>query len=169
MRDFDYFSPSTAEINPCGCGRRTYWKGGKSSSSSSTSTATSSTVSNLTNTSTVNNSSTSSDTTNTTNNLDKRMVVDGSGIGLSSDSANVTINDVSADNFKALLATTEKLAAQTDATLQKNIDVVSQMSAGIGAAYQDASDKATGNKPILIGGLVVLGLVAVSAYGKSHG
>lgn len=29
MREFDYFTPSTAELNPCGCGRRTYWKGGK--------------------------------------------------------------------------------------------------------------------------------------------
>jgi len=164
--EFDYFSPSAAEINPIGCGRRTLWKGGKSSSASTNTTTTSSIVDNTSNTSTVNDSWTTQETINDTTNLDKRQVVDGNGIGISSDSATVTINDTSGDNYKALLATTERLALQTENTLQKNLDVVSEMSAGVSSAYADASANATANKPILIGGLVVLGLVAVSAFGK---
>lgn len=166
--DFDYFSPSTAEIAPPCCGRRSLWKGGSSSSSSSSEnrTDTTNTTQNTTNTSTQNQSWITETTNNTTNNLDKRQVVDANGIGISSDSAAVTINETSAENFRALLATTEKLALQTEATLQKNLDVVSSMSSGVQAAYQDASSNATANKPILIGGLVVLGLVAVTAFGK---
>lgn len=164
--EVDYFSPSAAEINPVGCGIRTCWKGGSSSSASTNMTSTSSTVDNTSNTSTVNDNWTTETTSNQTTNLDKRQVVDGQGVGISSDSATVTINDTSGDNYKALLAATERLATQTQQTLQKNLDVVSQMSSGVSAAYADASSNATANKPILIGGLVVLGLVAVSAYGK---
>lgn len=83
MRTFDYFSPDARELNPCACGRRRLFKGSSSSSSASTQTI-----------------------TETTNNVaDKRLVVDGGGLGITGDGNGIGLTSNTSTNTTTNITT----------------------------------------------------------------
>ena len=128
--------------------------------------------------------STSSSTQTTTNNTDKRLVADGGSVGISSDSSNVSFNQLdagaitagtnvalagianNANNMDHLLAAADKLFSQQQAALDMNSQLTKALATSTQAAYQDAAANAQGNKPIMYAVIAVIGIVAINILGK---
>mgnify|MGYP001562794894 CR=1 FL=1 len=148
----EYIDCSYEQRNPCVAGRRTLWKGGGGNSTSSNAT--------------------------TTSNTDKRQVVDGSSIGVSSDMSTVNVSvtdgdavktsidltrDVAAgalDGYRALLAATVALGSKTDSMQQTNSDLAATL------AKSPPKEQET-NSALKYGLLAVGGLMAFSLFGKA--
>lgn len=127
--------------------------------------------------------SSSSSSSNQTSNVDKRQVVDGQGIGVSSDSSTVSVTNNSLDGNaigKAFdFASSNDIAAgksveqvlnlaghflDTGAQLlDKQSAVLNQQGQMVAAAYQDAKGQTQDNKYLIAGALAVVGVVAVSS------
>ena len=123
-------------------------------------------------------STTSSNTTNT----DKRLVVDNGSMGISADNSTVTVTDQGAikqagaiattalttnsTNFTTLMDTAKVLAAGAADALKANVALAGQLSTTTQSAYADAAAQASGNKNLVYAGMAVLGLAAVSYFGK---
>lgn len=131
-------------------------------------------------------SSSDTSTKTTTYNTDKRIVADGSATVTSADiGSGSTVNvldggaikgagDVaiaaigaSSKNLDSLLATADKLLSQQQATQQASVALTGQLSNNAMAAYASASANSTGNKPLIVAGLVVVALVGISAFKKA--
>lgn len=126
--------------------------------------------------------SASSSTSTTTTNTDKRQVVDGGAVGISSDQSTVTFNQQTTDqgsvnagrdvalagiatnatNVDHLLAAAEKLFTQQQNALDMNANLTKSLAATAQAAYADASSNAQGNKPIVYAVVAVIGIAMVS-------
>lgn len=126
-------------------------------------------------------------TTTTTQNTDKRMVLDGSSVGVSADGGSaVTINNTSTDqgaikgagdialaaigsnstNFDHLLATADHLMTQQQSALDANTSLTRDLAGTAQTAYADAAAQASGNKNLILMGMAVVGVVAFTALGK---
>ncbi|MQY50833.1 hypothetical protein [Rhodocyclus gracilis] len=124
-------------------------------------------------------SSSSSANTTTTNTTDKRLVVD-TGVGVSSDSStvNVSVLDQGAINGAIDLAKTGTVSAYSgiDKLLGFAKDVleldkqsqklVAQSAENVGSAYKTAQDASSGQRFMVAGGMIIAGIVAVSALKK---
>ena len=128
--------------------------------------------------------SSSSSTNTTTNNTDRRQVVDGGSVGVSSDSSTVNVTSLDAGaiaagtnvalasvasnstNVDHLLAAADKLFAQQQAALDMNTNLTKSLASTTQAAYQDAAANAQGNKPIMYAVIAVIGIAAVNFMGK---
>lgn len=140
-------------------------------------------------------SSSSSSNTQTTN-VDKRLVVDGQSVGVSSDSSTVNVTatdygsvdralqivreanansiDLSKNNTQALGAGIGQVLgfAEKALTLTKeNIGLAVKNTDQISTAYKTVGDLSTGNRTLATLGLIVGGIVAVVAFtgGKLKG
>lgn len=123
-------------------------------------------------------SSASNQTTNTTtNNTDKRTVADGSASVASVDGSHNVVNitdngavgmalNANAHNTDTLLATAEHLLGNQQKIQDSNLALVGQLNNSAMAAYADASSQASGNKPLILAGIVVMGVVAFHSFGK---
>ena len=114
--------------------------------------------------------------TSTTSNLDKRQVVDGNAIGVSSDTSTVHVSVLDdgavrgairlaensgagfVDAYKALLSVTLALDS-------KNSDVATANNE-LAAKLADAPDVAGLSEPMKLGGLVLLGILALAFLRK---
>lgn len=124
--------------------------------------------------------SSSSATNTTTNSTDRRQVVDGGSVGVSSDSSTVTVNSLdagaiaagtnvalasvatNATNVDHLLAAADKLFTQQQNALDLNANLTKSLAATAQQAYADASANAQGNKPIVYAVVAVIGIAMVS-------
>ena len=129
----------------------------------------------------------SSETSTTTENIDKRQVVDTGSIGVSSDQSTVNVNASYTDGgavSKAIdLATVgtestgknvaEVLGFARDAlkVAGENIKGTQQAFATatekVSSAYSTVEEMSTGQRLLIAGGLAVVGVVAVKAFGKN--
>lgn len=105
-------------------------------------------------------SSSSSSNATTTQNTDKRQVVDGGSVGVSSDSSTVNVNTTdhgavnaamtmagnteagALDAYKALLAATVQLAGASTKTIQANSDLAGQLAGTVTDTVTSADDAA---------------------------
>ena len=130
--------------------------------------------------------SSASTTSTTTNNLDKRQVVDGGAVGISSDQSTVTFNQQTLDagaiqagasvalagissnatNVDHLLAAANKLFTQQQNALDMNTQLTKSLASTAQAAYADAAANAQGNKPIVYAVVAVIGIAMVSMAKK---
>ena len=125
-------------------------------------------------------SSSSSSQATTTTNVDKRLVVDNGGVGVSSDSSTVTVNtldngaitqaiDLSKTSTKAAYSGLDSLLGFANSVLNLEANsqkLISQSAANIGDAYKTAQDMSSGNRMLVAGGLVLAGIVALNALKK---
>lgn len=124
-------------------------------------------------------------TTTSTQNTDKRMVLDGSSVGVSADGGSaVTINtsdqgaikgasDIAlasigsnSTNLDHLLATADHLFTQQQSALDANTNLTRDLAGTAQTAYADAAAQASGNKNLILMGMAVVGVVAFTALGK---
>ncbi len=133
-------------------------------------------------------SSSKSASTTTTNNVDKRLVVDNGGVGVSADSSNVSVSVLdggavnaaislakfSGDNqlkgYEDLLGLTKDTFGSVFDIVKKNTDTVDHITSTVTSAVQDARNselKATNdNRYLVAAGLAVVGIVAVKVWSK---
>lgn len=125
-------------------------------------------------------SSSSSTQQTTTTNVDKRQVVDNGGVGVSSDSSNVTINTLDSGAINGAIdlsksSTTQAytgldhllgFANQVLALENNSQKLISQSAANVGDAYKTAQDMSSGNRMLVAGGLILAGIVALNALKK---
>lgn len=130
-------------------------------------------------------SSSSTSTSTTTNNVDRRQVVDGSGIGVSGDSSgSINISSIdagavkagesvalaaigtNATNVNSLLTAAELLFKGTTDIVKANNDLARSLTSSTQQAYAGAAEQAQGNKNLVLAGLAVVGIAAVSALRK---
>lgn len=135
-------------------------------------------------------SSTASNTS--TVNKDARQVLDGGAVGISGDGnslgiSSTTNNDIhtvdstsiaagrdialssianNSTNTEHLLAASELLFSQIGKSVQSSMDLTKSLSSTASAAFSDATAQATGNKQLMMVGLAVIGLAAVTMAGK---
>ena len=128
--------------------------------------------------------SSSSSTSTTTNSTDRRQVVDGGSVGVSSDSSTVNVTSLdqgaiqagtnvalagiasNATNVDHLLAAADKLFTQQQNALDMNTQLPKSLASTAQAAYADASANAQGNKPIVYAVVAVIGIAMVSMAKK---
>jgi hypothetical protein len=91
-----------------------------------------------------NTNTTSTSTSTVTTNTDKRLVINSGAVGVSTDTAPVTVNNSSVDpqNYQALLAVTDHLASGTLMLMAANMDAANQVN-GITSADGSTSSTAT--------------------------
>jgi hypothetical protein len=141
-------------------------------------------------------STTNTPTTNTTQ--DRRQVADNGALAIGADGGAVTINEIDSDTVQAGLSIATRGLDTADAAFQRANETVAegtkqqtglleqvlsftrdQAKAGADAqrtgaslvksAYEGATDQATGNRTLIIGGLVavgVVGAIALASRGK---
>lgn len=116
-------------------------------------------------------SSSSQSTTTTTNNTDKRVVADGGASVASIDGSgnSVVMTDqgatkaalaANATNTDHLLATADHLFSMQVASQAATADLTKNLVAGTQAAYKDAANNASGNKPLILAAMAVVAVVA---------
>jgi len=125
--------------------------GGDSSSSSSQSTTTS-----YTDSRSVNDSHAQTNSNNTTINTVDPGAIDLSKLAVSSNAANV----------KSLLDASAMLFGKTAELVQQSNALTGQLAGDVKAAYADSAKQASGNKNLVYAGLAVVGIAAVSYFGK---
>lgn len=135
-------------------------------------------------------SSSASSTSTETTNIDKRLVVDGSSVGVSSDSSTVNVTATSLDGGAVNAAI--DLAKVSSESGNKNVaevlgfvrdtfgdvlKVAGENLKGTQGAFQQATeavkgafiaqaDISTGQRAMVAGGLILAGIVAIKALGK---
>ena len=118
--------------------------------------------------------STSSSNATTTQNTDKRQVVDGGSVGVSSDSStvNVSVTDTGAvkqaidltagvgqgalDAYKTLLATTEHLVGTANNTIQASTDLAGSITSSTLGTDQTAKDAEKKKQYLIYGGVAIV-------------
>lgn len=125
-------------------------------------------------------SKTDQTTNNTTNATDKRVVADG-GSTVIGDNSTVTMTDLNSVQKAADLAQTAVIEATKTATTattgsttiaSKAIDLTGAAFTELSNAYKDANTNAqavaSGNKTLVIGGGILLAVLALSSLGKKR-
>lgn len=74
--------------------------------------------------------------------------------------------DSNATNTAVLFAAADRLFGRGAEILSANMQLTADLSQTAANAYEGATAQATGNKTMLLGGLAVVGVVAVMAMGK---
>lgn len=102
----------------------------------------------------------SGNTSTTIKTTDAGAVAAGSQVSLAALKQNST-------NTQALFALADKLFSGTGQAMEANMALTRNLSQGAQQAYSDATAQATGNKTVIVAGLVVVGAVAFVAFGKN--
>lgn len=119
--------------------------------------------------------SSSSSTTQTTTNIDKRLVVDGGGIGFNADNSTITLTDHGAvggalalvdSSSKATLGFTKDIFAAGLTVLDKAGKQVEAQTALVAQAYDAAKGEATQKNIIAAAALATVAIVAIKVWGK---
>lgn len=119
-------------------------------------------------------SSSANTTQTTTQNTDKRQVVDGNSVGVSSDSSTVNVTSTDHAAVAAAFDLAKVSSAQTADTISKalqfasdNLKLASASAAGVGDAYKTANNLSSGQTYLIAGVLAVAGIVAIKSFGKA--
>lgn len=104
---------------------------------------------------------TNTSTTNNITSLDPGAIDAGKSIAL----AGIANNSTNTDH---LLAVADSLFAKTSDLMTTNTKLAATLASGANQAYADATSQATGNKNIVYAGLAVVGLAAMTFFGKKN-
>lgn len=91
--------------------------------------------------------------------------IDAGAVALAKDIGTTALT-TNASNTDHLLSVADKLFSQQDAALKASTDLTKSLAGTAASAYADASAQSSGNKNLILAGMAVVGLAAVSMFGK---